>query len=92
MSVSLSPVEKPKYNTPDKTLRAARAALEACEALSSDALAKQQIRVKELLDMDTKQNAEVARSKQAAGTSQVVHSTRNARSKSHGQASPPIPT
>jgi hypothetical protein len=49
MSVSLSLAENPKYSTPDKTLRAARAAVEACESLSGDALAKQQAQVKELL-------------------------------------------
>jgi hypothetical protein len=56
MSVSLSPAEKPKYSSPDKSLRAARAAVEACDSLSGDALAKQQARVKELLDMAEKQN------------------------------------
>jgi hypothetical protein len=60
MSVSLSLAEKPKYITPDKTLRAAQAAVEALESLSGDALLTQQARVKELLAMATKQTAEVA--------------------------------
>jgi hypothetical protein len=42
MWVSLSPAEKPKYSTPDKTLRADQAAVEALESLSGDALVKQQ--------------------------------------------------
>lgn len=41
MSVSLGPAEKPKYSSPDKTLKAAKAAVEACESLSGDALVKQ---------------------------------------------------
>ncbi|KAK1617002.1 hypothetical protein QYE76_022519 [Lolium multiflorum] len=59
MSVSLSPAKKPKYSTPDKTLRAAQAAVEALESLSGDALVKQQARVKELLAMATKQTADI---------------------------------
>jgi hypothetical protein len=57
MSVSLGSVEKPKYSSPDKTLKAARAAMDACDSLSGDALVKQQARVKELLDVVTTQNA-----------------------------------
>jgi hypothetical protein len=91
MSASLAPPEKSKYSTPDKTLRATQAAIEAPESLSGDALVKQQARVKELLVMATKQTTEVARSKQGAGASQVVHSARNAEEKSHGQASSPHP-
>jgi hypothetical protein len=45
----LSVVEKPKYNSPDKTIKAAKAAVEMCESLSGEALAKQQDRVRELL-------------------------------------------
>jgi hypothetical protein len=59
-SVSLSMIEEPKYSSPDKTLKAARAAVEACDSLSGDALAKQQARVRELLDMIEAQNAELA--------------------------------
>jgi hypothetical protein len=36
MSASLSPAEKPKYSTPNKTLRAAQAAVEELETLSGD--------------------------------------------------------
>ncbi|KAM0923579.1 hypothetical protein ACQ4PT_005449 [Festuca glaucescens] len=90
-SVSLGPVEKPKYSSPDKTLKAARAAVEACDSLSGDALAKQQARVKELLDTIEAQNAEMARNNKAALASQTVRSARNAGSKSHGQASSPHP-
>ena len=50
-SASLSIVEKPKYSSPDKTIKAARAAVEMCDSLTGDALAKQQDRVRELLDM-----------------------------------------
>jgi hypothetical protein len=46
MSVSLSLVEKPKYSSPDKTLRAARAAVEACDSLTGDALEKQRLGLK----------------------------------------------
>jgi hypothetical protein len=52
--------------------------------LSGDALVKQQARVKDLVDMAAERNAEVAQSKKAAGASQIVHSARNAGSKSHG--------
>jgi hypothetical protein len=33
-------IEKPKYSGPDKTLKAAGAAVQACDSLSGDALAK----------------------------------------------------
>jgi hypothetical protein len=91
MLVSLSPAEKPRYNTPDKTLRAARAAVEACESLSGDALAKQHARVKELLDMAAKKNVEAARSKQGVEASQVIHLAKNVAEKSYGQAFSPQP-
>ena len=39
-SASVSIVEKPKYSSPDKTIKAAKAAVELCESLSGDALAK----------------------------------------------------
>jgi hypothetical protein len=51
------PVEKPKYSTPDKTLRDAQAAVEELDRLSGDALTKQQARVKELLVVSAKQTA-----------------------------------
>ena len=57
VSASLSPAEKPKYRSPDKTLRAAQAAVEALESLSGDAPVKQQARVKELLATAAKQTA-----------------------------------
>ncbi|KAK1596228.1 hypothetical protein QYE76_027213 [Lolium multiflorum] len=57
-SVSVSIVEKPKYSSPDKTIKAAKAAVELCESLSGDELAKQQERVKELLKTIEQQNAE----------------------------------
>jgi hypothetical protein len=82
-------IEKPKYSSPDKTLKAARAAVEACESLTGDALVKQQARVKELLDTIEAQNAEMARNNKAA--SQSMRSARNAGSKSHGQALSPHP-
>jgi hypothetical protein len=63
VSASLAAPEKPKYTTPDKTLRAAHAAVEALYSLSGDALVKQKSRVKELLVMATKQTTEVARSR-----------------------------
>jgi hypothetical protein len=84
---SLGSVEKPKYSSPDKTLRAARDAVEACDSLSGDALAKQQAHVKKLLSMAEKQNAEPARSKKDVEVSQ----TRTAPEKSNGQASSPYP-
>jgi hypothetical protein len=65
-------VEKPKYSSPDKTIKAARAAVEMCESLSGDALAKQQDRVRELLDMIEAQNAELARVNKAAAASKSV--------------------
>ena len=79
------------YSSPNKNLKAARAAVEACDSLSGDALAKQQARVKELLDTIEAQNAEMARNNKAAIASQTVRSARNAGSKSHGQASSPHP-
>jgi hypothetical protein len=63
VSASLAAPEKPKYSTPDKTLRAAHGAVEALYSLSGDALVKQKSRVKELLVMATKQTTEVARSR-----------------------------
>jgi hypothetical protein len=51
------PAEKPKYSTPDKTLRDAQAAVEELERLLGDALMKQQARVKELLLVAAKQTA-----------------------------------
>ena len=62
-----------------------------CESLSGDALAKQQDRVRELLDMIEAQNAELARINKAAAASKLVRSAKNAGSKSHGHASSPHP-
>jgi hypothetical protein len=87
----LSIVEKPKYSSPDKTIKAARAAVELCDSLTGDALAKQQDRVRELLDMIEQQNAEQQAKINKAAASKSVRSTKNAGSKSHGQASSPHP-
>ncbi|KAK1615417.1 hypothetical protein QYE76_020934 [Lolium multiflorum] len=57
-SVSVSIIEKPKYSSPDKTIKAAKAAVALCESLSGDELAKQQERVQELLKVIELQNAE----------------------------------
>ncbi|KAK1680992.1 hypothetical protein QYE76_041840 [Lolium multiflorum] len=57
-SVSVSIIEKPKYSSPDKTIKAAKAAVALCESLSGDELAKQQERVQELLKVIEQQNAE----------------------------------
>ncbi|KAK1600778.1 hypothetical protein QYE76_017989 [Lolium multiflorum] len=90
-SASVSIVEKPKYSSPDKTLKAARAAVELCESLIGDALVRQQDRVKELLDMIEVQNAEQQAKINKAVASKSLRSARNAGSKSHGQASSPHP-
>ncbi|KAK1615473.1 hypothetical protein QYE76_020990 [Lolium multiflorum] len=90
-SVSLSIVEKPKYSSPDKTIKAVRAAVELCEPLTGDALAKQQDRVTELLDVLEAQNAELAKANRAVAASKSMRSIKNAGSKSQGQASSPHP-
>ncbi|KAK1646270.1 hypothetical protein QYE76_064075 [Lolium multiflorum] len=90
-SVSVSIVEKPKYSSPDKTIKAAKAAVELCESLSGDELAKQQERVKELLKTIEQQNAEQLAKLNEAVASKSARSTKNAGSKSHGQASSPHP-
>ncbi|KAK1682003.1 hypothetical protein QYE76_042851 [Lolium multiflorum] len=87
-SVSVSIVEKPKYSSPDKTIKAAKAAVELCESLSGDELAKQQERVKELLKTIEQQNAEQL-AKLNEAWPQNPRSTKNAGSKS--QASSPHP-
>ncbi|KAK1602599.1 hypothetical protein QYE76_016868 [Lolium multiflorum] len=84
-------VEKPKYSSPDKTIKAAKAAVELCESLFGDALAKQQERVRELLDTVEQQNAEQLAKLNKAAASKSVHSTKNVGSKSHGQSSSPHP-
>jgi hypothetical protein len=66
MSASVLPVEKPKYSTPDKTLRATQAVAEELDHLLGVALIKQQARVKELLAIATKQTADVTRNKTGA--------------------------
>ncbi|KAK1631917.1 hypothetical protein QYE76_006232 [Lolium multiflorum] len=91
-SASISIVEKPKYSSPDKTIKAAKAAVELCESLSGDALAKQQERVRELLETIEQQNAEQLAKLNKAAASKSARSTKNAGSKSHGQASSPIRT
>ncbi|KAK1606789.1 hypothetical protein QYE76_030462 [Lolium multiflorum] len=90
-SVSVSIVEKPKYSSPDKTIKAAKAAVELCESLSGDELAKQQERVKELLKTIEQQNAEQLAKLNEAVASKSARSTKNAGSKSQGQASSPHP-
>ncbi|KAK1606122.1 hypothetical protein QYE76_029795 [Lolium multiflorum] len=90
-SVSVSIVEKPKYSSPDKTIKAAKAAVELCESLSGDALAKQQELVRELLETIEQQNAEQLAKLNEAAASKSARSTKNAGSKSHGQASSPHP-
>jgi hypothetical protein len=90
-SASVSIVEKPKYSSPDKTIKAAKAAVELCESLSGDALAKQQERVRELLETIEQQNAEQLAKLNKAAASKSARSTKNAGSKSHGQASSPHP-
>jgi hypothetical protein len=91
MSACLALAEKSKYSTPDKTLRAAQAAVEELDTLSGDSLIKQQAQVKQLLAMAAKQTAEVTRSKPGAGASQIVHSVGGAGGKSNGQTSSPHP-
>ncbi|KAK1618831.1 hypothetical protein QYE76_024348 [Lolium multiflorum] len=90
-SASVSIVEKPKYSSPDKTIKAAKAAVALCDSLSGDALAKQQERVRELLETIEQQNAEQLDKLNKAVASKSARSTRNAGSKSHGQASSPHP-
>jgi hypothetical protein len=90
-SASVSIVEKPKYSSLDKTIKAAKAAMEMCDSLSGEALAKQQDRVRELLDTIQAQNDELARMNKAALESKSIRSTKVAGSKSQGQASSPHP-
>lgn len=90
-SASLSIVEKSKYSSPDKTIKAARAAVEMCDSLTGDALAKQQDRVRELLDIIQEQHAEQLAKMNKAAASKSVRSAKNAGSKSYGQASSPHP-
>ncbi|KAK1653369.1 hypothetical protein QYE76_071174 [Lolium multiflorum] len=90
-SASVSIVEKPKYSSPDKTIKAAKAAMEMCDSLSGEALAKQQDRVRELLDTIHAQNDELARMNKASLESKSIRSTKVAESKSQGQASSPHP-
>ncbi|KAK1607759.1 hypothetical protein QYE76_031432 [Lolium multiflorum] len=84
-------LQKPKYSSPDKTIKAAKAAVELCESLSGDELAKQQERVKELLKTIEQQNAEQLAKLNEAVASKSARSTKNAGSKSQGQASSPHP-
>ncbi|KAK1660426.1 hypothetical protein QYE76_048585 [Lolium multiflorum] len=90
-SVSVSVIEKPKYSSPDKTIKAAKAAVALCESLSGDELAKQQERVQELLKVIEQQNAEQLAKLNEAVASKSARSTKNAGSKSQGQASSPHP-
>ncbi|KAM0919739.1 hypothetical protein ACQ4PT_007916 [Festuca glaucescens] len=89
MSATHISAPKPVYSTPAKNLRAAQAAAVELQHLTSDALRKQQARVKELVDIANMQNAECAKANPGAGASQVVHSTRGVPGKSKGQASSP---
>jgi hypothetical protein len=86
------PADKPKYSTPDKTLRAPQAAVEELDHLLGDALVKQQDRVDELLVVAAKKTAEVARNKPGVGASQIVHWVGGAGGKLNGQVSSPILT
>ncbi|KAK1618275.1 hypothetical protein QYE76_023792 [Lolium multiflorum] len=85
-------VEKPKYSSPDKTIKAAKAAVELCESLSGDALAKQQERVRELLETIEQQNAEQLAKLNKAAASKSARSTKNAGRKSMGGGIVPIRT
>jgi hypothetical protein len=89
VSASFVSAEKPKYSTPDKTLRATQAAADELDHLTGDALLKQQAQVRELLAVAAKQTAEIARAKTGAGASHIVHSVGGAKEKSNGQASSP---
>ena len=89
MSVSYMSADKPKYSSPAKNLRAARAAAAELSNLSGEALRKQQNRLQELLDIADKQNAEFAKANPGVGASQLVHSAGGAPGKSGGQASSP---
>ncbi|KAK1662137.1 hypothetical protein QYE76_050296 [Lolium multiflorum] len=80
-SVSVSIVEKPKYSSPDKTIKAAKAAVALCESLSGDELAKQQERVQELLKVIEQQNAEQLAKLNEAVASKSARSTKNAGTK-----------
>ena len=82
-------VEKPKYSSPAKTLRAAEAARAELSGLSGEALRKQQDRVNELVAVATRQNEAFRKANTAVGGSQVVHSAGAAGEKSRGQASSP---
>ncbi|KAK1618266.1 hypothetical protein QYE76_023783 [Lolium multiflorum] len=86
VSASVSIIEKTKYSSPDKTIKAAKAAVELCESLSGDALAKQQERVRELLDTIEQQNAEQLAKMNKAAALKSMRSTKNAGRKSQGQA------
>ena len=81
-------VEKPKYSSPAKTLRAAEAARAELSGLSGEALRRQQDRVNELVAMATRQNEAYRKANTVAGGSEIVHSARGA-SGSKGQASSP---
>ncbi|KAK1670554.1 hypothetical protein QYE76_058713 [Lolium multiflorum] len=91
-SASLSIVDKPKYSSPDKTIKAARAAVEMCDSLTGDALAKQQDRVRELLDIIQEQHAEQLAKMNKAAASKIGAFGKECRKQVHGQASSPIRT
>ena len=77
---------RPKYSSPVKNLRAAKAAAAELSSLTGEALRKQQGRVQELLDIANKQNIEIKKKNPEAGASGVVHSAKGAADKSAGQA------
>ena len=81
-------VEKPKYSSPAKTLRAAEAARAELSGLSGEALRRQQDRVNELVTVAIRQNEAYRKANTVACGSDVVHSARGA-SGSKGQASSP---
>ena len=68
---------EPKYSTPAKNMRAARAAAEELPHLTGDALLKQQARVTELLAVANRQTKKLAKKFPTAGaSSQVIHSAK----------------
>jgi len=77
---------RPKYSTPVKNLRAAKAAAAELSSLTGEALRKQQGRVQELIDIAEQQNIEIKKKNPEAGASGVIYSAKGAADKSAGQA------
>jgi hypothetical protein len=80
---------RPCYNTPAKNMRAAEVAAAECLALTGDELKKQIFRVIELTHEANSMNEQLVKVNPAPGASQIIHSGRNERARSHGQASSP---